>query len=59
MAIKGTSKKRALLIEAALEEAGLHNPVSVVAIIRGLSAIIAAIQAFEEIRSILKREKGG
>jgi len=55
----GKKTARSKLIEAAMEEAGLNNPISIVAVIKGLSALIAAVQAFEEIRRILKKEKGG
>jgi len=59
MVKEGKTRARAMLIQAAMEEAGLQNPVSIVAVIRGLTAIIAAIQAFDEIRKILQKEKGG
>lgn len=53
------SANKGLIIGAALEEAGLDNPVSVVAIINAVSAVLAALHAVEDIREILKREKGG
>lgn len=49
-----TTKLR--IIQAALEDEGLDNPVDVVTIIKALSAVIAAVKAFQDIRKIIKEK---
>lgn len=56
MVNKGSSLAKAKVIQAALEEEGLDNPVSVVAIITAVSAILTALEAVQNIRKILKKE---
>lgn len=53
---KRSTLAKARIIQAALEEEGLDNPVSVIAIINAVSAILTALEAVQNIRKILKRE---
>lgn len=56
MESKHSKLAKAKIIQAALEEEGLDNPVSVVAIITAVSALLTALEAVQNIRKILKKE---
>jgi len=54
---KGITMAKARIIQGALEEHGLDNPIDVVTIIGALSALITAIQAFSEIKKLWEKGK--
>jgi len=56
MVTKKSSKWKGAIVQAALEEEGLDNPIEVVTIIKALSAIMAAVEAFQHIQQILKHK---
>lgn len=57
MVKKDITLAKAKVIQAALEAEGLDNPVSVVAIINAVSAILVALEAVQSIRHIIKGER--
>lgn len=57
MSKTGNSLTKAKLIQAALEEHGLDNPIDVVTIIGALGAIISAIEAYSVVKKLWERGK--
>lgn len=52
---KGKSSAKGRIVQAALEEAGLDNPVDVVTLIGALSALMTALGAYSDIKKLWEK----